>query len=542
MPALPRRPTMSEHLRETRRRRTFAIISHPDAGKTTLTEKLLLFGGAIQMAGSVKSRKAARHATSDWMAMEKERGISVTSSVMQFPYEGHIVNLLDTPGHADFGEDTYRVLTAVDSALMVIDVAKGVEERTIKLMEVCRLRDTPIMTFINKLDREGKSPIDLLDEVESVLGIQCAPVTWPIGMGKRLKGVVHLITGEVHVFEQGRNFTRQDSTIFASIDDPQLEARIGADMLRELRDELELVEGASHPFDVARYLSGHQTPVFFGSAVNNFGVQLLLDFFVEHAPSPQPRATTAREVSPSEETFSGFVFKIQANMDPMHRDRVAFLRVCSGKFEAGMKAFHVRSGKDQKLANALTFMASDREIVETAYPGDVIGLHNHGTISIGDTFTMGESLGFTGIPNFAPELFRRARLRDPLKLKQLQKGLAQLSEEGATQFFRPMMSNDLILGAVGTLQFDVVAYRLKDEYSVDALFEPVGVSIARWVRGPAKKIEEFKEKAATNLGIDAAGELVYLAPTRVNLQLTTERWPDLSFAATREHAQAIALE
>ena len=532
----------SDHLRETRRRRTFAIVSHPDAGKTTLTEKLLLFGGAIQMAGSVKSRKAARHATSDWMAMEKERGISVTSSVMQFPYEGRIVNLLDTPGHADFGEDTYRVLTAVDSALMVIDVAKGVEERTIKLMEVCRLRDTPIMTFINKLDREGKSPIDLLDEVESVLGIQCAPVTWPIGMGKRLKGVVHLITGEVHVFEQGRNFTRQDSTIFASIDDPQLEARIGSDMLRELRDELELVEGASHPFDVARYLSGHQTPVFFGSAVNNFGVQLLLDFFVEHAPSPQPRATTTRMIAPEEETFSGFVFKIQANMDPMHRDRVAFLRVCSGKFEAGMKAFHVRSGKDQKLANALTFMASDREIVETAYPGDVIGLHNHGTISIGDTFTMGETLSFTGIPNFAPELFRRARLRDPLKLKQLQKGLAQLSEEGATQFFRPMMSNDLILGAVGTLQFDVVAYRLKDEYSVDALFEPVGVSIARWVRGPAKKIEEFKEKAATNLGIDAAGELVYLAPTRVNLQLTTERWPDLTFAATREHAQTIALE
>ncbi|MBC7656143.1 MAG: peptide chain release factor 3, partial [Frankiaceae bacterium] len=358
----------SNHLAETRRRRTFAIISHPDAGKTTLTEKLLLFGGAIQMAGSVKSRKAARHATSDWMAMEKERGISVTSSVMQFPYEGRIVNLLDTPGHADFGEDTYRVLTAVDSALMVIDVAKGVEERTIKLMEVCRLRDTPIMTFINKLDREGKSPIDLLDEVESVLGIQCAPVTWPIGMGTRLKGVVHLITGEVHVFEQGRNFTRQDSTIFSSINDPQLEARIGIEMLRELRDELELVEGASHPFDVARYLSGHQAPVFFGSAVNNFGVQLLLDFFVEHAPPPQPRATTTRIIAPEEEAFSGFVFKIQANMDPMHRDRVAFLRVCSGTFEAGMKAFHVRSGKDQKLANALTFMASDREIVESAYP------------------------------------------------------------------------------------------------------------------------------------------------------------------------------
>src|SRR5690242_13977790 len=530
----------TNHHRETARRRTFAIISHPDAGKTTLTEKLLLFGGAIQMAGSVKSRKAARHATSDWMALEKERGISVTSSVMQFPYEGRIVNLLDTPGHADFGEDTYRVLTAVDSALMVIDVAKGVEERTIKLMEVCRMRDTPIMTFINKLDREGRNPIDLLHEVESVLGIQCAPVTWPIGMGSRLKGVVHLLTGEVHLFEPGRNFTRQDSTIFASLDDPQVEARIGADMLKEVREELELVEGASHPFDKAKYLAGQQTPVFFGSAVNNFGVQLLLDFFVEHAPPPKPRETTVRDIQPEEEAFSGFVFKIQANMDPAHRDRVAFLRVCSGRFDAGMKAFHVRAGKEVKLANALTFMASDREHVETAYPGDVIGLHNHGTISIGDTFSGGEAFAFTGIPNFAPELFRRARLRDPLRLKQLQKGLAQLSEEGATQFFRPLMSNDLILGAVGVLQFDVVAYRLKDEYGVDAAFENVGVVTARWIRcSDAKKLEEFREKNAMNLALDAAGELVYLAPTRVNLQLTIERWPQVTFAETREHATAV---
>ena len=534
---------MSDVSMEAARRRTFAIISHPDAGKTTLTEKLLLFGGAIQMAGSVKGRKAARHATSDWMALEKERGISVTSSVMQFPYEGRIINLLDTPGHADFGEDTYRVLTAVDSALMVIDVAKGVEERTIKLMEVCRLRDTPIMSFINKLDREGRNPIDLLDEVESVLGIQCAPVTWPIGMGQRLKGVVHLVTGEVHLYEQGRNFTRQDSTIFASIDDPQLEARIGGDMLRELRDELELVQGASHPFDPAEYLAGRQTPVFFGSAVNNFGVQLLLDFFVEHAPSPKPRATTSREVAPYEPQLSGFVFKIQANMDPQHRDRVAFMRICSGKFSAGMKALQSRTGKEVKLANALTFMASDREIVETAYPGDVIGIHNHGTISIGDSFSEGESLSFTGIPNFAPELFRRARLRDPLKLKQLQKGLAQLSEEGATQFFRPLMSNDLILGAVGTLQFDVVAYRLKDEYSVDASFEPVQVVTARWVHcEDAKKFEEFRDKNAMNLALDAAGELVYLAPTRVNLQLAQERAPAVRFEATREHAQAATLE
>jgi peptide chain release factor 3 len=531
-----------EHSTETLRRRTFAIISHPDAGKTTLTEKLLLFGGAIQMAGSVKSRKAARHATSDWMALEKERGISVTSSVMQFPYEQYIVNLLDTPGHADFSEDTYRVLTAVDSALMVIDCAKGVEERTIKLMDVCRLRDTPIMTFINKLDREGRPPIELLDEVESVLKIQCAPVTWPIGMGSRLKGVYHLLSGEVHIYEPGRNFTRQDSTIYASLDDAQLEARIGADMLRELRDELELVQGASHPFDVDAYRAGRQTPVFIGSAVNNFGVQLLLDFFVEHAPAPTPRATTTREIEPLEDKLTGFVFKIQANMDPQHRDRVAFMRICSGTFNGGMKAFHVRSGKEMKLANALTFMASDREIVNTAYPGDVIGIHNHGTISIGDAFSEGEALSFTGIPSFAPELFRRARLRDPLKMKQLQKGLAQLSEEGATQFFRPLMSNDLILGAVGVLQFDVVAYRLKDEYVVDCAFENVTVVTARWIRcADEKKMQEFREKNAMNLALDAAGELVYLAPTRVNLQLAQERSPGVTFAATREHASAVEI-
>ncbi len=527
-------------LNETQRRRTFAIISHPDAGQTTLTEKLLLFGGAIQMAGSVKSRKAARHATSDWMALEKERGISVTSSVMQFPYAECIVNLLDTPGHADFSEDTYRVLTAVDSALMVIDCAKGVEERTIKLMDVCRLRDTPIMTFINKLDREGRPPIELLDEVESVLKIECAPVTWPIGMGSRLKGVYHLLSGEVHLYEPGRNFTRQDSTIYASLDDPQLHARLGDDMLRELRDELELVEGASHRFDAERYLAGRQSPVFFGSAVNNFGVQPLLDFFVEHAPAPRPRATTTREIAPAEDQLTGFVFKIQANMDPLHRDRVAFMRICSGRFDGGMKALHVRSGKEVKLANALTFMASDREIVNTAYPGDVIGIHNHGTISIGDTFSEGESLSFIGIPSLAPEQLRRARLRDPLKMKQLQKGLAQLSEEGATQFFRPLMSNDLILGAVGVLQFEVVAYRLKDEYSVDCAFENVTVITARWVHcADDKKLAEFRDKNALNLAVDAAGELVYLAPSRVNLQLTQERWPGVTFTATREHASAI---
>ncbi|MFA7488100.1 MAG: peptide chain release factor 3, partial [Lysobacteraceae bacterium] len=411
----------------------------------------------------------------------------------------------------------------------------------IKLMEVCRLRDTPIMTFINKLDREGKDPIELLDEVESVLGIACAPVTWPIGMGKRLKGVVHLLTGEVHLYEPGRNFTRQDSTIFPSLDAPGLAERIGEKMLDELRDELELVQGASHSFDLEQYRAGKLTPVFFGSGVNNFGVQPLLDFFVKHAPSPQPRATTSRNVAPDEAPLTGFVFKIQANMDPQHRDRVAFMRVCSGHFTAGMKVLHVRTGKDMKLANALTFMASDREVAVEAWPGDVIGIHNHGTISIGDTFTEGEKLAFTGIPNFAPELFRRARLRDPLRLKQLQKGLEQLSEEGATQFFRPLMSNDLILGAIGTLQFDVVAYRLKDEYGVEAIFEQVQVATARWVYcDDERKLEEFRDKNATNLALDAAGQLVYLAPSRVNLQLAQERAPAVEFKATREHAQAVA--
>jgi peptide chain release factor 3 len=525
---------MSELTRELARRRTFAIISHPDAGKTTLTEKLLLFSGAIQMAGAVKAKKAARHATSDWMKLEQERGISVTSSVMQFQYGGKVVNLLDTPGHADFSEDTYRTLTAVDSALMVIDCAKGVEERTIKLMDVCRLRQTPIFTFINKLDREGRDPLELLDEVESVLAIQCAPITWPIGMGKRLKGVFHLLDNTVHLYESGKNYVTQQARIIEGIDNPELDRVLGRDA-QELRDEIELVQGASHAFDKQAYLAGEQTPVFFGSAINNFGVTPLLDSFVEHAPAPGPRATLGRTVEPSETALTGFVFKIQANMDPAHRDRVAFMRICSGRFEGGMKMQHVRLGKTIKAANALTFMAQDREHVDAAWPGDIVGLHNHGTISIGDTFTEGESLQFTGIPHFAPELFRRARLRDPLKLKALQKGLEQLSEEGATQFFRPLVGNDLVLGAVGMLQFDVVAYRLKNEYNVDAGFENINVTTARWVSSSdQKKLADFTRQLQNNLALDGAGQLVYLAPTRVNLQLTEERWPDIRFAATRE--------
>jgi peptide chain release factor 3 len=525
---------MTELTEQIARRRTFAIISHPDAGKTTLTEKLLLFGGAIQMAGAVKAKKAVRHATSDWMKLEQERGISVTSSVMQFEYRDRVINLLDTPGHADFSEDTYRTLTAVDSALMVIDCAKGVEERTIRLMEVCRLRQTPIFTFINKLDREGREPVDLLDEVERVLGIQCAPVTWPIGMGKRLRGVYHLLDDAVHLYESGKNYVTQQAEIIRGLANPLLDQRLGTDAA-DLRDAIELVRGASHEFDPQACLAGRQTPVFFGSAINNFGVTPLLDAFVEHAPPPGSRATVGRTVRADEAALTGFVFKIQANMDPAHRDRVAFMRICSGRFESGMKMHHVRLGKAVKAANALTFMAQEREHVETAWPGDIVGLHNHGTISIGDTFTEGETLQFTGIPHFAPELFRRAQLRDPLKLKALQKGLAQLSEEGATQFFRPLASNDLILGAVGVLQFDVVAYRLQNEYGVEAVFENVNVATARWIDcDDPKKLADFRRQLQNNLAEDGAGQLVYLAPSRVNLQLTQERWPDIRFKATRE--------
>jgi len=525
----------SELQDEMKRRRTFAIISHPDAGKTTITEKLLLYGGAIQLAGTVKGRKAARHATSDWMAMEQERGISVTSSVMQFPYGNAMMNLLDTPGHEDFSEDTYRTLTAVDSALMVIDTAKGVEQRTIKLMEVCRLRTTPIITFINKLDREGKDPIDLLDEVEDVLKIQCAPMTWPIGMGKNFKGVFHLYNDVVHLFSATHGGKIQEGEVIEGLDNPRLDELFG-ELIEDFREEIDLVRGASHEYDHDAFLRGDLTPVYFGSAINNFGVKELLDAISEFSPAPQARETATKTVNPSEESFSGFVFKIQANMDPKHRDRVAFLRVCSGKYEQGKKVYQARLGKKVQISNAITFMAQEREHVEEAYPGDIIGLHNHGTIQIGDTFTDGEDLKFTGIPHFAPELFRRARLKDPLKSKQLLKGLEQLSEEGATQLFKPINNNDLILGAVGILQFDVVMERLKTEYKVECVFEPVNVATARWVYcDDAKKLEEFKRKASENLAIDGGGDLTYIAPTRVNLNLTLERFPDIQFAATREH-------
>jgi peptide chain release factor 3 len=521
---------------EIARRRTFAIISHPDAGKTTLTEKFLLFGGAIQMAGAVKGRKASRHATSDWMRLERERGISVTSSVMQFPYQGRMVNLLDTPGHEDFSEDTYRTLTAVDSALMIIDAAKGVEARTIKLMEVCRLRDTPIMSFVNKLDREGRDPVELLDEVERVLGIACAPLTWPIGMGRELRGVYHLLQDRIYLYQPAGRGRAGETRSVDGLDSTEAESALGPRALA-LREEIELVRGASHAFDRDAYLAGRLTPVFFGSALLNFGVRELLDAFVAYAPGPVARATTTRVVEPSEPAFTGFVFKVQANMDPAHRDRIAFLRVCSGAFEKGMKLRHVRLGRDIKIPDAVTFMAAEREHVETAYAGDIIGLHNHGTINIGDTFTLGEELQFTGIPNFAPEIFRRAVLRDPLRMKALHKGLAQLCEEGATQLFRPLRSNELILGAVGPLQFDVVAHRLRTEYGVDCTFENAGVATARWVRcRDPKRLDEFQRKVYEHLARDHSDALVYIAPSRVNLELASERWPEVEFYATRDLA------
>lgn len=520
---------------EVKSRRSFAIISHPDAGKTTITEKLLLLGQLIQVAGMVKGKKGDRAATSDWMSMEQERGISVTSSVMQFPWKDRTVNLLDTPGHEDFSEDTYRTLTAVDSALMVIDGAKGVEDRTIKLMNVCRLRDTPILSFVNKMDRDIRDPMELLDEIESVLNIAAAPINWPLGMGKEFKGVYNLYTDQIHCFVPGQGKTLPEDKRIDGLESDEAKALLGEEY-DDICDEIELVRGASHEFDVDEYLAGKLSPVFFGTALGNFGVREMLDGFVEWAPPPIPRATETREVEPDEPKFSGFIFKIQANMDPKHRDRVAFMRICSGVYRKGMKMKHVRLGKDVKIADAVTFKAGDRELVEEAVSGDIIGLHNHGTIQIGDTFTEGESLKFTGIPHFAPELFKRIRLRDPMKSKQLQKGLQQLSEEGSTQVFMPLNNSDLIVGAVGVLQFEVVSYRLKDEYKVEAIYEPVNVNTARWVECEDEKmLADFRRKCAENLSIDGGGQLTYLAPTRVNLQLTEERWPDIRFRSTREH-------
>ncbi len=525
-----------KHLeKEVLRRRTFGIISHPDAGKTTLTEKLLLFGGAVQLAGTVKARKANRYATSDWMKIEQERGISVTTSVMKFSYQGCEVNLLDTPGHQDFSEDTYRVLTAVDSALMVIDSAKGVEPQTEKLMEVCRMRNTPIVTFINKLDRDGLPPLDLLSDIEDKLQIECVPMSWPIGMGKAFRGVYDLYRRQLHLFTPGRATRDVDGIVITDLADPALDEHLGT-QADQLREDVALIEGVLPRFDRDEYLKGNQTPVFFGSAINNFGVREMLDAFVETAPCPGVRVAESRDISPFEGAFSGFVFKIQANMDPAHRDRIAFFRICSGRFTRGMRVVHHRTGKEMTLSNATVFMAQDRENVEEAYPGDIIGIHNHGTIAIGDTFTDKEPLKFLGIPYFAPEHFRRVILKNPMRFKQLQKGLTQLSEEGAVQVFKPLAGNHYILGAVGPLQFDVVMERLKAEYGAEAFYEPVDYVTARWVECDDRKmLRDFEKALQSHLARDAGGYLTYMAPSEWRLNHTMKEWPEMVFLKTREH-------
>ncbi len=516
---------------EISRRRTFGIISHPDAGKTTLTERLLLLGGAIRLAGDIRARKSSRYATSDWMEIEKQRGISVTSSVMRFTHGPYELNLLDTPGHQDFSEDTYRVLTAVDSALMVIDSVKGVESQTKKLMEVCRLRDTPILTFINKLDREGREPLELLSDIEDTLRIEAVPLMWPIGHGSRFRGTYHLLRREVRLAENP-----DEPVSVSGADDPLLDRLLGG-QADELRADIELLEGAGGAFDLAAYREGRQTPVLFGVALDGFGVPELLDTFCEIAPGPLPRQTTTRVVSPYEPAFTGVVFKVQANMDPAHRDRIAFLRICSGRFTRGMRVLHQRSGKEMRLANATIFMAQDRAGVEEAFAGDIIGLHNHGLFKIGDTFTEKEPLQYTGIPSFAPEYFRRARLDNALRAKHLEKGLRQLSEEGAIQLYRPLLTNDYVLGAVGPLQFDVIANRLGAEYNVDVRLEPLPYETARWVEtDDPEALAGFVRAQGPNLARDIYGDYLFMAENDFWLNKAVEKWPAVRFYSAREHS------
>ena len=509
-------------------RKTFAIISHPDAGKTTLTERLLLESGAINVAGNVKSKKSAKFATSDWMKLEQERGISVTSTAMQFIYNDSVINLLDTPGHQDFTEDTYRTLTAVDSALMVIDSVKGVEDRTIKLLEVCRLRNTPIITFINKLDRVGKDLLELIDEIESVLQIKCCPINLPIGRGRAFRGVYSLAEDKAIVYDADKK-NHEPLNLLG------LKDKIDSQDYDQLNTEIELVQCLCVPFDQSMYLSGKITPLFFGSAIRNVGVKELLDNFIQLAPSPLSKPTDLREVNPNEQSFSGFVFKIQANMDPAHRDRIAFVRICSGKYRPGMNIYQARTKKKIKINNAVTFMAAQRTNLDEAYPGDIIGIHNHGTINIGDSFTEGEHINFVGIPNFAADIFRRVNLKDPMKSKALRSGLMQLCEEGATQMLALLNRNEFLLGAVGVLQFDVVKHRLEHEYGVKCELESTQYQVARWLsfKDPKDK-QMFIDKMQSQVAYDHQESLVFIATSRVNLNLTQERWPDVEFMSTRE--------
>ena len=516
------------------RRRTFAIISHPDAGKTTLTEKLLLFGGAIQMAGAVRARGEQRRARSDWMAIERQRGISVTASVMTFEHDGLTFNLLDTPGHEDFSEDTYRTLTAVDSAVMVLDAAKGIETQTRKLFEVCRLRDMPIVTFVNKVDREGREPFDLIDEIEKTLALDVAPVTWPIGMGRDLRGCYDLMHDRVLMFDPGRG-DHIVEPIDMALDDAGLAGLIGADAAAKLREEVELVRGACPPFSLEAYRAGHLTPLFFGSALKNFGVRELLRGLAELAPSPHTSPAEPRRVAADEEAVTGFVFKIQANMDPNHRDRIAFVRLVSGRFRRGMKLKHVRSGKLLAVYNPVFFLARDRELADEAFPGDIIGIPNHGALRIGDTLTEGEELRFTGIPSFAPEVLRRIRLDDPLRAKQLRRALEDLAEEGVSQVFKPLNGATWIVGVVGQLQFDVLATRIDAEYGIKAGFEEAPFETARWVSGDDKAaLKRFSEANGSSMAEDRDGALVYLARNSWQLGRAQQDFPAVRFSATRE--------
>lgn len=520
---------------EVARRRTFAIISHPDAGKTTLTEKLLLYAGAIHIAGSVKARKSSRYATSDWMDIEKQRGISVASSVMQMEYRGCVINLLDTPGHQDFSEDTYRVLTAVDAAVMVIDAANGVEAQTLRLLNVCRSRNTPIITFINKLDREVRDPLDLIDEIEQTLGMAVVPMTWPVGMGREFRGVFDIRADHLRVFKAGSE-SRVDDEILPGRDNPVTAQRFPG-VFEKAVQEMELVVHAGNPLDRSAFLLGQQSLTYFGSAVNNFGVQEVLDALVEFAPAPGPRQSLERTVTPHEPACTAMVFKIQANMDPAHRDRIAFLRVCSGRFERGMRLRVCRTGKDVRTGSVVTFLSQRRNLLDEAYPGDIIGIPNHGSLQLGDTLTEGEHLQFTGLPFFAPELFQSVELGDPLRGKQLRQGLLELGEEGAIQVFRPKTGGPLLLGAIGTLQFEVIQYRLKNEYGVSANFRPSPFHGARWVTSSdAQSLEKFIDLNKYRLAYDVVNALAILFNYDSELKLMKERWPTLEFHALREHS------
>ncbi|MCW5196438.1 peptide chain release factor 3 [Buchnera aphidicola (Pemphigus obesinymphae)] len=525
-------------LSEVEKRRTFAIISHPDSGKTTITEKILLLGKVIHKSGTVKARGSGTYVTSDWMKIEKKRGISITSSVMQFYYKFHLINLLDTPGHQDFSEDTYRIITAVDCCLMIIDAAKGVEERTKKLINITRLRNTPIITFINKLDRDAKDPIELFDDIENKLKISCTPITWPINCGRLFQGIYHIHDKGIWIYKKNVKKNKKE-LFFLKIPDLNnilLDKNIGTESAHKLREEVELIKGCYSKFERSFFLKGNLTPVFFGSALSNFGVDHMLHSLINWAPCPTYKKTDIRKVESNEENFSGFIFKIQANMDSKHRDRVAFMRIVSGKYVKGIKLLHVRTGKYIVVNDALIFLAGDRFSVDSAYPGDIIGIHNHGTIRIGDTFTQGERIKFIGIPNFAPEIFRCIRLTNPFKQKQLLKGLKELSEEGAVQTFRPILNNNLILGVIGELQFDVVIERLKEEYFIEAVYDSVNIVAARWISSSdSTQLNKFKLKYISNLAIDGNNELTYIAPSLVNLNIVIMRYPNIIFSKFQEN-------